>query len=111
VEVAASSVSYDLHVKLNIYRRNNVREYVVWRSYDQQVDWFILRGDEYDRLLPGSDSIYRSEIFPGLWLDPTALVRGDFAAVQLIAARGLATPEHAAFVANLDAIAKSQPKA
>jgi hypothetical protein len=28
-EVAASSVSYDLHNKLNAYRRNGVREYVV----------------------------------------------------------------------------------
>ena len=28
-EVAASSVSYDLHAKLNAYRRNGVREYIV----------------------------------------------------------------------------------
>ena len=36
VEVAASSVSYDLHAKLNAYRRNGVREYVVWRVLDRQ---------------------------------------------------------------------------
>ena len=30
-EVASSSVSYDLHAKLHVYRRNGVREYVVWR--------------------------------------------------------------------------------
>ncbi len=34
VEVAASSASYDLHEKLNAYRRNGVREYVVWRVWD-----------------------------------------------------------------------------
>jgi Uma2 family endonuclease len=31
-EVAASSVSYDLHQKLHVYRRSGVREYVVWRA-------------------------------------------------------------------------------
>src|SRR5262245_42047125 len=30
-EVASSSVSYDLGKKLHVYRRNGVREYVVWR--------------------------------------------------------------------------------
>src|SRR5436309_8264079 len=30
-EVASSSVSYDLHQKLHAYRRNGVREYLVWR--------------------------------------------------------------------------------
>src|SRR5438067_6966374 len=30
-EVASSSASYDLHAKLHVYRRNGVREYVVWR--------------------------------------------------------------------------------
>src|SRR3954453_7071257 len=30
-EVSSSSVSYDLHEKLRVYRRNGVREYLVWR--------------------------------------------------------------------------------
>jgi hypothetical protein len=42
-EVAASSVSYDLHVKLNVYRRHGVREYIVWRVLDEAIDWFVLR--------------------------------------------------------------------
>src|SRR6266480_2626076 len=29
-EIAASTVSIDLHAKLNAYRRNGVREYLVW---------------------------------------------------------------------------------
>ena len=36
--------------------------------------------------------------FPGLWLDPAALVRGDMARVDEIARLGLAAPEHATFV-------------
>src|SRR5208337_2822339 len=35
-EVASSSASYDLGVKLQVYRRNGVREYVVWRVLDRQ---------------------------------------------------------------------------
>src|SRR5262249_5685877 len=38
-EVAASSVSIDLNAKLLVYRRNQVREYLVWRVLDQAVDW------------------------------------------------------------------------
>jgi Uma2 family endonuclease len=32
VEIAISSASYDLHAKRRAYRRNGVREYVVWRT-------------------------------------------------------------------------------
>src|SRR5437763_1331075 len=33
-EVSASSASFDLHAKLHVYRRNGVREYLVWRVLD-----------------------------------------------------------------------------
>ena len=46
-EIASTSASYDLHDKLNAYRRNGVREYIVWRVLDRAVDWFVLRGSEY----------------------------------------------------------------
>src|SRR5437660_6582278 len=68
-EVAASSASYDLHVKLDAYRRNEVREYVVWRVLDQAVDWFVLREGRYELLLVDEAGLYKSEVFPGLWLD------------------------------------------
>jgi Uma2 family endonuclease len=76
VEIAASSVSYDLHDKLNAYRRNGVREYVVWRVWDAAIDWFILRGGRFEPM-PLVDGIYRSEVFPGLWLEPAAVLGGD----------------------------------
>jgi Uma2 family endonuclease len=101
VEIAASSVSIDLNTKLRVYRRNRVREYVVWRALDQAIDWFILRQGRYDRLPLGADSVYRSEIFPGLWLDPAALTRFDLAQVLRVLQQGLASPEHAAFVGRL----------
>jgi Uma2 family endonuclease len=102
-EIAASSVSYDLGAKLNVYRRNGVREYVVWRVQDQTVDWFILREGRYEPLAPDSASLYRSEVFPGLWLDAAALLEGDMARVAQAQQAGLASPEYAAFVARLPA--------
>jgi hypothetical protein len=45
----------------------------------------------------------RSEVFPGLWLDATALVNDDMSRVLAVLQQGLATPEHTAFVARLAA--------
>ena len=100
-EIAASSVSYDLGKKLHAYRRNGVKEYIVWRVQDREIDWFVLREGQYEPLAPGPDGVLRSEAFPGLWLDPAALLRGDLAAVLATVREGLDSPEHAAFVAGL----------
>ena len=101
-EVAASSVSYDLHLKLNVYRRNGVREYVVWRTYDHEIDYMVLREGEYQKLVPDANGIIRSEIFPGLWLAPAALLSGDMATMVRIVHEGLASPEHQDFVQRLN---------
>jgi hypothetical protein len=108
-EVAASSASYDLHHKLDVYRRAGAREYVVWRVYDQAIDWFILREGRFDRLPLTATGHYQSEVIPGLWLDPAALIRGDLTAVAQVAQQGLATPEHAAFVARLRSAGQPNP--
>jgi hypothetical protein len=109
-EVAASRASIDLHAKLNAYRRNGVREYIVWRVYDRAIDWFILHEGRYDRLAPNNLGVYQSQVLPGLWLDPAPLIAGDMLAVLQMLQQGLATPEHAAFVARLQQAAlRSQP--
>ncbi len=100
-EVAASSVSYDLHAKLHAYRRNGVREYLVWRILDREIDWFVLQDGQYERQLPAADGLLRSAVFPGLWLDPVALLRGDLATVLAVLQQGLASPEHTAFLVRL----------
>lgn len=109
-EIAASSVSHDLFGKLRSYANSGVREYLVWRVLDGALDWFVLRGGEFQPVPPSDDGILRSTIFPGLWIDPAALARGDLAAVLAVVARGLETPEHAAFVAQLEA-ARVRPTA
>jgi hypothetical protein len=102
-EVAASSVSYDLHPKLDAYCRNGVQEYVVWRTYDGEIDWFVLRGGKYERLAAGPDGIFRSEVFPGLWLRASELIEGRLAEVMAVIQQGVASPQHAEFVKRLAA--------
>ncbi len=101
-EVSSSSVSYDLGKKLDAYRRNGVREYIVWRVLDRQVDWFVNQGGRFELMLPAAYGILRSSVFPGLWLDPAALVRGNKATVKATLQQGLNSPEHADFVAKLE---------
>ena len=101
VEIAASSVSYDLHDKLRVYRRNGVPEYMVWRVYDKQVDWFRLIQAEYVPLTPDESGVVHSQVFPGLCLVVSALLEGDLAKVLAELQKGLETAEHAAFVERL----------
>jgi hypothetical protein len=108
-EVAASSVSIDLNTKLRVYRRNNVREYLVWRVLDQAIDWFVLRQSQYDRMALNPAGIYQSEQFPGLWLDPAALTRLDMHGVLEVLQQGLASPEHGEFVARLQQTRAGNP--
>jgi Uma2 family endonuclease len=100
-EVTASSASYDLHDKLEAYRRNGVREYLVCCIFDQRIDWFVLRGGRYEPIAPAPDGSLRSTVFPGLWLDPAALLRGDLSTVLALVQRGLDSPEHAEFADRL----------
>lgn len=102
-EVASSSVSYDLGPKLDAYRRNSVREYLVWRVLDGEFDWFELREGRYQPQTPDADGSLKSAVFPGLWLDSKALLAGDLARVLAVLSQGTASAEHAAFVKKLEA--------
>lgn len=102
VEVAASSAAHDMNIKRRIYARNGVQEYIVFQMYERRVTWFVLREHGYEELTPGDDGILRSEVFPGLWLDPAAFWAGDMRTVLAVAQQGLASPGHAAFVETLE---------
>jgi Uma2 family endonuclease len=101
VEVAASSESYDLYDKKHVYRRNGVQEYVVWRVYDEAVDWFQLQEGVYHRIAPDENGLICSRVFPGLHLDVPALLAGDLAKVLATVKAGTETAEHTAFVQRL----------
>src|SRR5262249_22041299 len=108
-EVAHSSRDTDLGDKRADYERAGVREYVVVTVAPGEVHWYARRGKKLVRMRLGRDGLYRSRAFPGLWLDPTALLGGDLAGVLAVLDRGLATPEHADFVARL-AAARDAPR-
>jgi Uma2 family endonuclease len=99
-EVSGSSASYDLHAKLEAYRRNGVKEYVVWRVLERAIDWFVLEGDDFVPLLSES-GVYRSRVFPGLWLDAPALIDGQLLKVFQLVQQGVAGEEHQRFVEKL----------
>ncbi len=90
VEIAASSVSIDTREKLRAYRCAGVKEYIVWRTEDEAIDWWHRVEDDYLPIPPDEDGILRSRCFPGLWLNAEALLRHDGAAVLDTLDAGLA---------------------
>lgn len=104
-EVAATTASYDLHVKKHVYRRSNVREYLVWRVLDQAIDCFILEDGDYRPISPDPGALYWSKTLPGLCLDPGALICGDLLTVMRRQQEALNDSRHAAFIAKLAEIA------
>lgn len=91
-EIAASSANYDLHEKLEAYRRNKVQEYIVWRTWDRAIDWFKLQDGKYVLQTPDSQGVIKSSVFPGLWLDVPAMLIADRVRVLNVAQQGLASP-------------------
>jgi hypothetical protein len=100
-EVAQSSRPIDLGAKRVDYERAGVKEYVVVTLDPHDVYWHVRRAKKLVRVRPGRDGLHRSKVFPGLWLDSAALLKGDLDGVLAALDRGLASPEHAAFVARL----------
>jgi Uma2 family endonuclease len=103
LEVGWSSRKIDLGPKFEDYQRAGVLQYIFVGLKPDEVRWFVRRGDRLVPLAPGADGIFRSEVFPGLWLDPVALFADDIDALITTLERGKATPEHAEFVARLAA--------
>jgi Uma2 family endonuclease len=94
VEIASSSASYDLHEKFNVYRRNGVQEYLVWRVHDRQIDWFSLQEGKYARLAPDDQGITESRVFPGLRLNMAAMLAGDLTKVLANLQEGIGSETH-----------------
>jgi Uma2 family endonuclease len=101
VEIAASSAAIDLHAKKQAYRRNRVKEYIVWQVLDQKLSWFYLEKGEYLDLSADTDGIARSRVFPGLWLAVAPVLAGNMQRVLTVLQQGIQSDVHAAFVQNL----------
>ncbi len=102
-EISDTTESIDLNRKKRDYEEAGVREYMVAAIRSGEVFWFSRRRGKFKPLAPGTDGIFRSEIFPGLWLDPEAFLQRDRKRLLAVLRQGLASPEHAAFVAKLAA--------
>ena len=93
VEIAASSAAYDLYDKKTAYRRNGVKEYLVWRVYDEEFDWFVLDAGEYIKQEADNKGVIRSRTFTGLWLAVNSLLSGEMQQVLAVLKQGLNSVE------------------
>lgn len=98
-EIALSSRSIDLHGKRKDYQRYGVKEYLVYSIRDGRLRWFDLARDE--ELQGDADGVLRLRTFPGLWLSAEAVAHRDGARLLTTLQQGIASTEHAAFVAEL----------
>jgi len=100
-EVAHSTRSIDMHQKRLDYRAAGVREYLVLCVEEVAFYWF---GFKPDRKL-GTDNrgVFRSQVFPGLWIDGRAVLAHDHMRAARTLRKGLASPEHARFLRRLQA--------
>ena len=101
VETCVSRTAYDLGPKLDLYREAGVQEYITVLLEESKVQWRRLASGVYVMLNPSSDGIVRSTVFPGLWLDPAALLAGDGQRMLEVVDAGIAMEEHAEFVTRL----------
>lgn len=108
VEVANSSRAIDLNAKRDAYELAGVREYVVFEVKGSRVHWFVRRESRFEELKPGTDGVFRSEVFPGLWLHSKGFFAKSSKQLMGTLRKGLASEEHAEFVKTLTA--RRKPK-
>ncbi len=100
-EISYSSASIDLHEKLELYEKAKIEEYLVVLVRKQEIRWHRLSRGKYRFIEPDAKGVYRSLIFPGLWLDSKALFADDMTKVLATLQEGIASDEHQQFVAEL----------
>jgi hypothetical protein len=99
-EVAHSSKAIDLGGKRKDYLAAGVQEYVVLCVEEKELHWFHFPSRR--KLKADRNGVWKSRVFPGLWLDGPALLARDSARLLATVQQGLATPEHAAFARRLE---------
>lgn len=102
MEVSQSSAARDLGPKLRLYQAAGVREYLTVLLHDRKVIWRQLMHETYEILARDEDGLVRSRVFPGLWLDPEALLSSNGRRLIATVQKGLQSAEHAEFVQQLE---------
>lgn len=101
VETSFTSASIDLHQKFNLYEQAGVQEYLVVLLKKKELRWHRLVKGKYKAMSADAQGIWRSRIFPGLWLDSEAFFADDMPKVLATLQAGIASAEHGTFVAEL----------
>jgi len=107
IEVAHSSEAIDLHAKRADYTKAGVLEYLVLLIREGGLRAFDLAANR--EIEVGADGVYRSKMFPGLWIDAAAAVGGDRRRLLSVLRKGIRSSEHKSFVRRL-ATAVEQPQ-
>jgi Uma2 family endonuclease len=107
VEVAHSTRSIDLGSKRRDYRLAGVQEYVVFCAQEKELHWFHFLSGR--RLRPDRQGVWKSRVFPGLWLDGPALAELNTTRLRATLQLGIESDEHVEFVRRLRA-ARDQGK-
>jgi Uma2 family endonuclease len=100
-EIAHSTRAIDMHLKRKDYQQAGVLEYLVLCVEEQELHWFHFPSRR--QIKPDRQGVYRSRVFPGLWIHGPGLLARESARVTEILQQGLASREHAAFVKRLQA--------
>ena len=72
-EVAHSTRSIDMHQKRRDYRRAGVRKYWCFACEQAEIHWFRFKPD--GRIVADNHGVFRSRVFPGLWIDSAVVPR------------------------------------
>jgi Uma2 family endonuclease len=101
IEVSHTTGSMDAGAKLKLYERSGVQEYLIVRPKSKQIAWRELAEHKYRDLSASVDGIFRSNVFPGLWLNPDALWKRDLNALSATVCNGITSSGHTSFVRQL----------
>jgi len=101
-EIASSTESFDLHAKKQTYQRAGVKEYLVVVLRQQKIFWFANRNNAFEEMSLEPDGNFHSQVFPGLWLDPRALIALDRIQLLHVLKMGLCDQAHSDFVGRLN---------
>jgi Uma2 family endonuclease len=101
MEVCRTSAAYDLHQKLNLYESAGVKEYVAMIVNERRIRWMKNSNTGFSDVPLPSDGIYKSAVFPGLWLNAKAVGAENGALVLKTLEKGLKSAEYKSFAKDL----------
>jgi Uma2 family endonuclease len=100
-EVSNTTLEMDLHEKFEVYLRDGVQEYLVWQLAEEKLSLFAQESGRFREVRRDAKGILQSTVMPGLWLNAPAILALNKKAALKTVRDGVKSPEHAAFVKQL----------